>query len=161
MKAEEIKKYNHRISKVNEIRRKYWGELRDLRNDIISQYRDKPDGPVNITDPDAKELLQTMNDMWESGVMEEIRRRSKTHRSKTIPLCPVCSTPLKDFVPKKRGGAGGLYTSDKLCEVCGLPLSGRQKAYCSNECRRNARSRKWRRNNPEAKANQKYLNKYY
>lgn len=162
MKEEDIKKYKHSISKLNEIRRKYWSELQGLRNELIVRYRDKPVGPVSIIDPDAKELLQTINDMWESGAMEDMRRHSKAARSKTIPLCPLCSAPLKDFIPKKKGGAGGLYTSDERCVVCGLPLSGQQKKYCSEACRINAKSRQWRKNNPDAKslANFKYL-KYY
>jgi len=141
VKAENKQIYERRISKVNEMRRKYWSELRALRNDLLSKYRDSPDGSVNIIDSDAKELLQTVNDMWKSCVYEEMRRSSKTHKD----------------------GTGGLYTSDKLCKVCGLPLSGRQKAYCREECQDIARSRKWRTNNPDAKAksNKKYLNKYY
>ncbi|HPL67711.1 MAG TPA: hypothetical protein PLG94_14360 [Smithellaceae bacterium] len=163
MKEEDIKKYKHSISKLNEIRRKYWSELRSLRNDLIVRYRDKPVGPVNIIDPDAKELLQTLDDMWESCAMEDMRRSSKTPRSKTIPLCPLCSAPLKDFIPKKKDGAGGLYTSDEKCMVCGLPLSGRHKKYCSDVCRINDKSRRWRQKNPDdkARANKKYLNKYY
>lgn len=163
MKEEDKKIYNRRISKVNEMRRKYWDEFRKLRNEILLQYRIAPTGPVEITDPDAKELLQTLNDMWESGAMEDMRRRSKTPRSKTIPLYPLCSAPLKDFIPKKKGGVGGLYTFDELCVVCSLPLSGRQKKYCSEVCRGKARNRKWNVTNPDAKAqaNQKYLNDIY
>lgn len=163
MKEKDKKIYNRRISKVNEMRNKYWGELRKLRNEVLLQYRTSPTGPVEITDPDAKELLQTLDDMCESCIREDMRRDSATPRSKTIPLCPFCSAPLKDFIPKKKGGAGGLYTSDNLCIVCRLPLSGRQLSYCSEACRSKARSRKWRENNPDAKAqaNQKYLNDCY
>jgi len=163
VKAEDKQIYKLQISKINERRRKYWSDLRALRNDIFLRYRDNPDGPVKITDSDAIELLQTVHDMWESGSMEDMRRSSETHRSRTMPRCPVCSAPMNDFIPKKKVVAGGLYTSDKLCKVCGLPLSGRQKAYCREECRGIARSRKWRTNNPDAKAksNKKYLNKYY
>lgn len=163
MKAEDKKIYNRRISKVNEMRRKYWDELRTLRNEILLQYRIAPTGPVEITDPDAKELLQTLADMWESGAMEDMRRRSKTPRSKTIPLCPTCGKPMNEFIPKKKGGAGGLYNSDERCVVCLRPLSGRHKKYCSETCRVIEKSRKYRKNNPDAKAqaNQKYLNDIY
>jgi len=163
VKSEDKQIYKLQISKINERRRKYWSELRALRNDIFSKYRNSPDGPVNIIDPDAIELLQIVHDMWESGSMEDMRRSAETHRSRTMPRCPVCSAPMNDFIPKKKVVAGGLYISDKLCKVCSLPLSGRQKAYCSEGCRGIARSRKWRKDNPDAKAqaNQKYLNDIY
>lgn len=34
-----------------------------------------------------------------------------------------------------------VYTSENLCVVCGLPLIGRQKSYCSESCRNIRKSR--------------------
>ncbi len=36
MKEEDIKKYKHSISKLNEIRRKYWSQLQGLRKRTYS-----------------------------------------------------------------------------------------------------------------------------
>lgn len=53
-------------------------------------------------------------------------------------------------------------TSDRLCEVCHIPLSGRQKKFCSPKCKQVADSRNYRSDKErKALSNLRYYHKYY
>ena len=121
-----------RISKINELRVRFWSEFRDCRNKFLKSY--PPSGSQN--DHQWKEIKNLLDDMWKSTVTEEIRRQ----------LFHAPGSLIEGVTPKT-----GLYKSNKLCIVCGLPLQGRQKSYCSESCRNIRKSRQWRKNHPDKK----------
>lgn len=144
MNKEEFSHFKKRLSKVNELRRLFWAELRSTRKEFISKY---PSQDFK-SDSQWKEIMCSLNDMWESTIKEEMRRE--------------LNLPRKDHPHRPRIG-GGLYVSDRLCIICGLPLIGRQKLFCSESCCNIKKSRKYRESNKEGniKAQKKYLDKWY
>ena len=155
---EEYYRYAKReLSELNEMRNKFWQRLRAFRNRLLKM----PD--FNHKDKHCKELYALVNDLWESAFIEEIRRQKG--------LKPTCIEKSKkrdkdrleierDLLPTRDGK--GLYAANLLCSICALPLAGRQKLYCSDFCRNKAKSRNWRKYNPEKKqeSNYQYLKKY-
>jgi mRNA-degrading endonuclease RelE of RelBE toxin-antitoxin system/predicted nucleic acid-binding Zn ribbon protein len=131
-KKEKLLDLKKRLSKVNELRRLFWTEFRALHNDFLFQYpgRDFKD------DPQWQEIMNIFNDMRETTLTEETRRRL-FHNPQSI---------IYDATPHK-----GLYKANRLCVVCGLPLKGRQRLYCSEICHNIKKSRKWREENPDEK----------
>lgn len=126
LKKENFSDLKERLSRVNELRRLFWTELRSLRNDFLFQY------PVKdfIDNPNWQKIMCSLNDMWESTLTEEIRRR----------LFHTPGSLIYDIASHK-----GIYEVNKLCLFCGLPLKGHQRSYCSERCRNNAKSNRYRR----------------
>ena len=138
MKEKETKDIKKRISTVNELRNKFWTEYRKLRNDFLSNYPSKE----YESDSDWQELFQSINDMFQSCVKEDIRRQLITRQN-----------------PFKVGEESGLLSNNRLCVVCKLPLTGRQTKYCSERCKGISKSRKFRKEHPaeKMKSDHKYL----
>jgi len=130
MDEKDFANFKKRLSKVNELRRLFWAELRAVRNDLLSKYP----GKDFKDDPQWQTIMCFLNDMFESTIREEFRRemnlprQDQPHRSR-----PPC----------------GLYAGDKLCVICGSPLIGRQKSFCSKSCRNVNKSRRYRQKNPD------------
>jgi len=134
MDPEDKRTVLERFAKVNELRRKFWAELRAVRNKFLWQYPRK----TWENDPDWIELHHLIDDLFQSQILEEAVRETG--------LLPDRSKAR----PHKRDVPSGIFLSDSLCLVCGLPLTGRQTKYCGDVCRNKAKSRQWRRVNPEA-----------
>lgn len=133
--------YKRELSKLNEQRKKFWKELRLLRNSVLSKYDPK-------NDAECLELYRLINDMWESTHKEDLRRQNKI-------------LPQRDELLGKSNDLEGLYKSDRLCVICSLPIEGNlRKIYCSEQCRQISKSRRYRIENPDGKmiANYRYLN---
>lgn len=151
MKQEVKERLEKKISEVNEARHVFWEMYRDLRNSFL---RDHPKDKYH-TDEDWLDLFDTINDLYESPIKEEMRRQ----------LAPPRRSLRSGDKPKslQRRKATGLYKSQKLCQICQKPLKGRQRKFCSRRCKVVSDSRKYRKHNPDqkSKSNQKYLNECY
>jgi predicted nucleic acid-binding Zn ribbon protein len=140
----ELSYFKRRLSKVNELRRLFWTELRTLRKDFLSRYPAKD----FKEDPQWQEIRCSLNDMWESTFKEDMRRKT--------------DLPRKDL-PHLPRPAGGLYANERRCVVCDLPLIGRQKSYCSEICRNISKGKRFRAADRERyrKIQAKYYKTYY
>ena len=66
MNKKNYTKYKRELSKLNEVRKKFWKELRSLRNNLLKNHDPKDDA-------ECIELFRFINDMWESGLKEELK----------------------------------------------------------------------------------------
>lgn len=132
MDNDDYLEFKKQISVINEKRIVFWTAYRNTRNQFLRKY---PRQEFE-SDPKWQEILCLLNDMEKSTFTEELRRKL-FHNPNSI---------IDGATPKT-----GLYKGRKKCVVCGLPLTGRQKSYCSATCRDNAKSRKWRKENPDEK----------
>ncbi|NLI32048.1 MAG: hypothetical protein GX422_04585 [Deltaproteobacteria bacterium] len=170
MEKNEKKTFLDRISKVNELRRAFWNEYRKVRNAFLGKYQ----GEEYEDDPDWQEIFHLLIDLYQPLIAEEMRRDTGLipHR---IPLS-LSSNPtsekdlfnrfataleshFENLKPHDERARSGIFRANKLCLVCGLPLSGRQRNYCQEKCRSIAKSRRWRKENSDQKQleNLKYL----
>lgn len=149
-KESDLLVYRAKFSELNELRNKFWNEYHVIRNQFLLDFR------AHADDSDWKEMYVLLNDMYKSGLEEELRRKLKM---------PPRRDPefLRSIKYKRCKRDAGLYASETLCVVCNIPLTGRKKLYCSEGCRQKAKSRRWRKENPEAKilSDTKYLMTYY
>jgi len=139
MEEDDYLQFKKELSKINEKRKEFWAELRNARNEFLSNHP-----PKNYKDDSQwQEIYCFIRGMWESTFKEELRRQMG------LPIKGIDSRRL----PR------GLYKNNLLCEVCGFPLTGRQKANCSDYCRNVKKSKKYRATHPEEKqkSNLKYL----
>lgn len=132
-----------RLSKINELRHKYWAELRAARNSFFAEYP----GKEWKDDLDWQEIRFFFHDLFQSTILEEARRETGLKPAR------IKGRPHQQAAPS------GIFLSDRLCMVCSLPLKGKQEKFCSQRCRSIAKSRTWRREHPELKelSNYKYL----
>jgi len=154
MHEDDYEKHRRELSKLNEIRKKWWDDFRSLRDELLRKYDPN-------TDQQCLELYRLINDMWESGFKEELRRQIandelrkqkgsivKECLPKTDQQCleldelkgelqrkdgwlpnrdiPI-SPPDRDIPispPGRMSVPKGLYENNHLCPVCGLPITG-------------------------------------
>lgn len=158
-----VKEYKNKISELNEIRNRFWDGLRVLRNKFLNEFPgEKYQGNHNWN-----ELYWLISDLYSSKIEEEFTRGQLGFDREDRLICPSCSQRIPKesliFNVQNLRKAKGLYKSKLLCVVCSIPLSGRQRKYCSVGCQNKAKGRRWREKNPEkkAKANLKYLKDIY
>jgi hypothetical protein len=151
MNRQDIEEFKKDISDVNGFRIKFWSAYRAVRNRFLTEF---PSDKYK-TDPEWMEILDSLDDMYESCIKEDMRRQ-------------IAPPFRKRFTPRNTSGvkkriASGLYSSNKLCLFCCTPLTGRQQKYCSERCKNNAKSQRFRKNNPEKKekSNLKYLKEIF
>lgn len=85
-------------------------------------------------------------DNWrQEAVKQEISPRDFTKAARSLFKNGLVEKNAADLCWSTLADTGG-----KLCEVCCLPLSGRQKKFCSTRCKQVAESRRFREKNPEA-----------
>jgi len=152
------------IRRVNELRHEFWTHLRRLKSKINQYIRFHLEVPrelakgqgflkewetgTKIPLEDLRKLQHECNIYWEvSQFEEEIDRREKD-RPRSYPYAWPKFDPVLD---------------GKQCIVCRRRLEGRQRKYCSVQCKNMAHSRQYRRDHPEEKelANLKYLKECY
>ncbi len=103
--------YKAKLSELNERRRKFWNDFRELRNSFFLDFK------AYQTDPEWQEIDLLIADMWDNGLVEDMRR------ALNLP-------PNRHFLPETRENrqilqGGGLYSSmDRACSRCGLPILG-------------------------------------
>lgn len=136
MEEKDYNDYCQELSRLNKLRTEFWKGLRSLRNKVFSKYDIKKDRQ-------ALKLYRIINDMWESGYKEELRRRTGCQPKRDVAL---------------RNTDKGLYESDRLCKLCKLPIEGDnpRKIYCSDKCRELNKSQRWREKNPDKKSISNY-----
>lgn len=174
MDQEEFVKIQRKLSIVNELRNKFWEEYRSLRNEFLQKYPIESYKGV----PEWQNIKDTLDDMYESGVLEGMKRRvgKPPIRVTLNPLDTLdensFEASFEEFTKGKEHGistglyerrATGLHESNKLCPVCGRPVVGsKRKKYCCDQCRGIEKSRKFRKEYPGKKAlsNLKYLQNY-
>ena len=165
--------FDRELRELNELRRTFWSRYRELRNKFLSLYPPDKHGD----DPEWQEQFEKIEDLALPCSAEEIWRqhggpaRPRTYRHESD-LTPEQEEALFDHAyaakwhekqakliadgPREKRRAG-LFESDRLCPVCGLPFSGRaDKQYCSDSCKAKAKSRRWRKANPEKKRKSEY-----
>ena len=151
MNRTHYKEFKKKLSKANELRQKYGDLWRQIHKDLLGY----PD------DENRRELLTMVRDIYESPLKEQMRRDNKILPNRYNRICPICDGVIpKGTSVYDRKGTGGLYSNDRLCAICKLPLTGRQRKYCSEVCKAVGRSRHWRKENPEKDrlAKSRYLN---
>ncbi len=169
MEKNEKKTFLEKISRANELRREFWTEYRKVRNEFLLKY------PAEEckNDPDWQEVVHLLNDLFQPLITEEMRRdtglipdRISPGQASRLPLESLFNTfasglesHFENLKPHEKRTPSGIFRSNELCVVCGLPLSGRQQKFCQEKCRSIAKSRKWRKENPDQKqlVNLKYL----
>ncbi len=107
--------YSARLASLKERYTEFVTELTELRNRFFADF------PMvrHIGDAQWVEIYWQIHELWEASAQEDSPALSKKHAS---------------------GGAGheGQGGSDAVCSVCGFPLSGRQRLYCSESCKKKA-----------------------
>ena len=148
------------LSVTNELRHQYWDNLRKVRNQIgrykkahtikllelesmmtgmssreTKFYKQEWEAGRKIESDELDRMMERCNLLWStSQSIEELRRKSKINKNDP-------------------------FFSARTCEICSIPLTGRQQKYCSDSCKSKARSRRWREKTPDKKqkSNLKYL----
>lgn len=135
MKDSDVDRLQQEASRVNELRREFWERYRALRNEFLAHF------PVDkySEDPDWQGINDLIHDMSRSLIEEDIRRQfhpppryrpqnNELNENECIKLHSAyidAEKRLKRFLhgnPEIK--KSGLYSSNKLCMVCGKPLAG-------------------------------------
>ncbi|MBI5844726.1 MAG: hypothetical protein HZB23_08665 [Deltaproteobacteria bacterium] len=98
-------------------------ELASLRSNFFAQY------PMarHIGDAQWVEIYWLIHELWETSPQQEIHHAG----------------PLPDSAARKPEDAPA--DSPMVCAVCGFPLTGRQRLYCGEACKKKATRKNSRR----------------
>lgn len=153
------------LSRANELRHAFWSQLRAVQNQAgryITAHQIDEEEITKRTVSLAPKKRKFYRKEWETGreiPLDElhaiVEQCNILHR--TSQLVEELKRKNKKVVENEP------FFFGSTCAVCHMPLTGRQKSYCSDGCKVIAKSRRWRKVDPERKreANYKHYEKYY
>lgn len=150
------------LSLANELRHKFWSQLRAVRNQagryITAHEIDDEEFKKKTASLDPRKRKFYRNE-WKTGraiplkaLRDIVQQCDILHKTSQL----VEALKRKN---QKTGDKESFFAGAICCVVCRMPLTGRQRKYCSEGCKAIDKSRRWRLKNPEKKAasNYRYL----
>lgn len=158
------------LSITNELRNKFWKKLRTIRNQIVRYIKHH-----NIEEEEFKELIGNLPDAERTIWKKERTAARNIPLARLNELLKTCNVIWdasglsgfkEELIRKSNLKNKDVFFTGKVCELCGLPLSGGRKKkakYCSRRCYFVAKSRHYRKEHPDKKAQQnlRYLKSIY
>lgn len=107
--------YQARLAAIRERYRASAIELAALRNHFFAEF------PMarHIGDAQWVEIYWLIHELWETSPQQEVQNAAKSPGS-------AVAVPPPDFTEE----------ASMLCAVCGFPLTGRQRLYCGETCKK-------------------------